>query len=100
MARRSADDHVTGKPKPRGPKRQYSRLGKRLAALDKRQSDIARVMGISQQSVSKKLRGEIYVTVAEIEMLAAHYGVPITHFFEDWTPPKRKIKPGRRRRGK
>ncbi len=72
--------------KKRGPKRLYNRLGKRIAALDERQSDIGRVLGICQQVVSRKLLGKIAVTVADLEKLARYYKVPMTYFFEDWQP--------------
>jgi len=99
MARRNEDEHVSPQGSKRGSNRQYSRLGKRIAALGKRQRDIARVLGVSQQTVSKKLLGQTGISVVDLEMLAVHYGVPMTYFFEDWTPPKRKLKPKRRRRG-
>ncbi len=96
MARRSADDHVTGRPKKRDSPGCYSRLAKRIAALDKRQSDLGRVLGVTQQTVSKKLLGETGVSIVDLEMLAVLYGVHISYFFEDWTPPTRKIRPKRR----
>ncbi len=72
--------------KKRGPKRLYNRLGKRIAALDERQSDIGRVLGICQQVVSRKLLGKTAVSVADLEKLAQYYKVPMTYFFEDWRP--------------
>ncbi len=102
MARLSADEHVTGKPKKRGSPGCYCRLGKRIVALGGKQRAIDRVLGVSQQTVSKKLLGQTGISIPDLEMLAVHYGVHISYFFEDWTPPKRKIRPrrrGARRRG-
>ena len=72
--------------KKRGPKRLYNRLGKRIAALDDRQSDLGRVLGISQQTISRKLLGQTSVTVADLEKFARHYKVHMRYFFEDWKP--------------
>jgi len=86
---------------PRGLSAHYVyRLGERIAELGGGQRDIARVLDVSQQTVSKKLRGETQVFVADLEMLAAHYGVHPSYFFEDWKPPKRKPRPKRRRPSK
>ena len=74
------------KGKRRGPKRLYNRLGKRIAALDERQSDIGRVLDICQQVVSRKLLGKTAVSVGDLEKLAQYYKVPMTYFFEDWLP--------------
>jgi transcriptional regulator with XRE-family HTH domain len=63
--------------------RAYTEIGKRIAALGKRQKHIARVLGVSQQSVSKKLRGGSAILLSDLEKLSAAYGVPLTFFFED-----------------
>jgi len=61
----------------------YTEVGRRIAALAKYQKHIARVLGISQQSVSKKLRGRAAILVSDLEKLSTVYGVPLTYFFED-----------------
>ena len=63
--------------------RSYTKIGKRISALGKRQRSIALVLGLSQQTVSRKLRGETAILVSDLEKLAEHYKVPITYFFED-----------------
>jgi transcriptional regulator with XRE-family HTH domain len=62
--------------------RAYSAVGKRIASLGKRQVAIAKAMKISQQTVSKKLRGECAILLSDLEKLAKHYEVPVTYFFE------------------
>ena len=69
-----------------GKVRVYTQLGKRIAALAGRQHGIAEVLGITQQSVSKKLRGATAILVADLERLAKHYNVPLTYFFEGEPP--------------
>jgi transcriptional regulator with XRE-family HTH domain len=61
----------------------YTEVGKRIAALGKRQKHIARVLGVRQQSVSKKLRGGSAILLSDLEKLSEAYGVPLTFFFED-----------------
>lgn len=60
----------------------YSKYGRRIAALAPTQADIARVLRVSQQTVSKKLRGECAIMVSDLEKLAKHFKVPMIHFFE------------------
>ena len=67
--------------------RAYTEVGKRIAALGKRQKHIARVLGVSQQTVSKKLRGETAILLSDLEKLGAHYKVPLTYFFEETPGP-------------
>jgi transcriptional regulator with XRE-family HTH domain len=67
--------------------RDYIRIGLRIAALGKRQRHIAAVLGVSQQTVSKKLRGETAILLSDLERLATHYSVPMTYFFEDDEAP-------------
>ena len=96
MVRRSASQHVTGRPKKRRSPERFSRLGKRIIALGDKQLAIGRILGVTQQTVSKKLLGETGISIVDLEMLAVHYDVHISYFFEDWTPPTRKIRPKRR----
>ncbi len=64
----------------------YTRLGERIAALARRQWELGDVLGVSQQTISKKLRGETAILVADLEKLARHYKVHMAYFFEDWRP--------------
>ena len=66
-----------------GKIRAYTQIGKRIAALAGRQQDIAEILGVTQQSISKKLRGDTAILVADLERLAEHFSVPLTYFFED-----------------
>ena len=68
--------------------RDYVLIGHRIVALGRRQRHIAAVLGVSQQTVSKKLRGETAILLSDIERLAAHYSVPMTYFFEDDAEPE------------
>ena len=62
-------------------KRQYTEMGRRIAGLAKNQSELAEVLGLTQQSVSGKLRGTIAITLTDIMTLAANYHVPQMFFF-------------------
>ena len=61
----------------------YTDIGHRIADLGTRQRKLAKVLRVSQQTVSKKLRGETAILLADFERLAAHYKVPMTFFFEE-----------------
>lgn len=63
--------------------RDYTAIGDRITTLGKRQREIAGVLGVSQQTVSKKLRGETAILLSDFEKIAAHYKVPLTYFFEE-----------------
>ncbi len=63
--------------------RDYTAIGDRITTLGRRQRQIADVLGVSQQTVSKKLRGETAILLSDLEKLGAHYKVPLTYFFEE-----------------
>jgi transcriptional regulator with XRE-family HTH domain len=63
--------------------RAYTAIGDRISTLGRRQREIASVLGVSQQTVSKKLRGETAILLSDLEKLGAHYKVPLTYFFEE-----------------
>ena len=63
--------------------RDYTEVGKRITALCGRQRVVARLLKVSQQTVSKKLRGETAILLPDLERLGAHYGIPLTYFFEE-----------------
>jgi transcriptional regulator with XRE-family HTH domain len=68
--------------------RAYTALGTRINEVGKRQQIIADAMGISQQTVSKKLRGETAVLVRDLEKLADHFELPMSYWFDgDGLPP-------------
>lgn len=60
----------------------YTAMGERIAGFGK-QYELARLLGVSQQTISKKLRGECAVSVSDLETLARRLHVPIGAFF-DW----------------
>ena len=62
--------------------RAYTAVGKRIASVGKRQHLIAKALKISQQTVSKKLRGETAILLSDLEKLSKYYKVPVTYFFE------------------
>ena len=67
--------------------RAYTAIGDRITTLGKRQREIAGVLRVSQQTVSKKLRGETAILLSDLEKLGAHYKVPLTYFFEETPGP-------------
>ena len=66
----------------------YTSLGERIAKLAHSQDEIARVLELTQQSISGKLRGEIAISLEDLRTLSDHYNVPMTYFFmsQDITP--------------
>ena len=58
----------------------YTPLGRKVGRLAKTQTELAQVLGLSQQSVSGKLLGKIAITLHDLEQLAAHYRVPLIYF--------------------
>jgi transcriptional regulator with XRE-family HTH domain len=62
--------------------RAYCKIGERIASLARTQTELGRVLGVAQQSVSKKLRGECAILLSDLEKLARHYDIPLTFFFE------------------
>ena len=63
--------------------RAYTAIGDRITTLGRRQRQIADVLGVSQQTVSKKLRGETAILLSDLQKLGAHYKVPLTYFFQE-----------------
>lgn len=61
----------------------YTKIGFRMAELGERQRKLAKVLRVSQQTVSKKLRGETAILLSDLERLASYYKVPLTYFFEE-----------------
>jgi transcriptional regulator with XRE-family HTH domain len=61
----------------------YTPLGRKIKALAKNQSEIAQVLGLTQQSISGKFCGKIAVSIDDLEKLSAHFDVPIVYFFMD-----------------
>jgi len=72
----------------------YTNIGSRIAQ-DRTQAQLAKMLGISQQTVSKKLRGETAILLSDLEKLAKKMKVSPAWFFEgyDGAPsafPKKK----------
>lgn len=47
------------------------------------QTRLGQIIGVSQSQVSERLNGRKDFTIHELELLAGHWDVPITHFFAD-----------------
>jgi transcriptional regulator with XRE-family HTH domain len=45
---------------------------------------VAKALGISQQTVSKKLRGETAILLSDLERIARKFKLPVTWFFEGY----------------
>mgnify|MGYP000901110202 CR=1 FL=1 len=56
-----------------------------LARRCLRQSDVARILGVGQPSVSLKLAGRVCLTATELARVARWLDVPIERFFEPLT---------------
>lgn len=65
---------------PRKPG-EYTELGRKIARLASSQNELAEILGLTQQSISGKLRGRIAISIDDLRSLAEHYAVPITYFF-------------------
>lgn len=62
--------------------RRYTVLGERIVSLaGNRQMPIANALDVSQQTVSKKLRGETAILVSDLEELAPAFGVDMDYWF-------------------
>lgn len=59
----------------------YTQLGQRIASLVQSQEEVARILNLTQQSVSGKLRGEIAISLEDLQRLAKHHDVPLSYFF-------------------
>lgn len=59
--------------------RKYTAVGKRIATLGT-QVKIAKALGISQQTISKKLRGETAIFLSDLQRLAKKFRVPLCFF--------------------
>jgi len=64
----------------RGVRGRYTPMGKRIAKFGP-QHVLAGFFGVSQQTVSKKLRGECVISVPDLERLARRLKIPIGAFF-------------------
>jgi len=64
----------------------YTEMGRRIAALAETQKPIARALGLTQQTASKKLNGHVVITVSELKKLAKAFKVPMAYFFEAGEP--------------
>ena len=62
----------------------YVRIGHRLATLGN-QRELAKALGVSQQTISKKLRGECAILLSDLETLARKFKKPMTWFFEEYS---------------
>jgi transcriptional regulator with XRE-family HTH domain len=57
-----------------------------LARLGLRHDDLAKILGISQPQISKRLAGTIGFEAAELVRIAAELNVPLARLVDDPTP--------------
>lgn len=71
-------ENAVGKKRKKKPRqvRKYTDDGHRIASLG-RQADLAKVLGVSQQTVSKKLRGEAGIFLRDLRKLAKKFRKPV-----------------------
>ncbi len=60
--------------------RKYTPIGRRIARFGP-QHKIARLLGVSQQTISKKCRGKIAIMLSDLETLAKKLDVALGVFF-------------------
>ena len=60
---------------------EYCAIGLKMARLAPCQDDLGKVLGVTQPTVSRKLRGGFKVTVPEVEKMAQAFDVPAIYFF-------------------
>ncbi len=60
--------------------RKYTPMGRKIAELSVNQAEIARILGLTQQSVSGKFTGKIAITVRDMEKLSTYFDVPMVYF--------------------
>jgi transcriptional regulator with XRE-family HTH domain len=49
-----------------------------------REVELAKALKVSQQTISKKLRGECAISVSDLETLARKFKRHMMWFFQDW----------------
>lgn len=59
-----------------------ARVRGRMAELDINQQEMARLLGISQAAISRRLSADVTFDVAELDVVAKHLGVSIRYFLE------------------
>ena len=62
----------------------YNAVGERIIKLGRRQIALAKLLDVSQQSVSKKLRGDVDWRVSELVHIAAQYEVTVSDLLEGY----------------
>ena len=67
--------------------RPYTSYGERIAALGT-QREIAKAMGLSQQTVSKKLQGETSIALHDLVKVADYFDVPPAYFLDGSGDPE------------
>lgn len=69
-------------PQPTPPLRASEAARRRVLASGERQPTLAKVLGISQAQVSRRLSGQVPFTLADLDKLAAHLGIPVAELLE------------------
>lgn len=55
-------------------------LGKKIYSLVKNQAELAKILDVTQQSISGKLNGKMAISLNDLELLAEAYDVPLIYF--------------------
>lgn len=58
----------------------HTPIGKKIYALAANQTELAKILGLTQQSISGKMNGKIAVTLKDLDLLSEAYDVPILYF--------------------
>lgn len=68
----------------------HTPIGKKIYALAANQAELAKILDLTQQSISGKLNGNIAITLKDLELLSAAYAVPLLYFVSgpDVTPAR------------
>lgn len=61
--------------------KQYTAVGRKISSIFKNQRDLSEVLGLTQQSISGKLRGATAISVADLEKISEFTGYPVAWFF-------------------
>ena len=60
--------------------KKHTPMGRKIAAIVGSQAEVAKVLGLTQQSISGKMTGKIAITVKDLEMLSTFYDIPMIYF--------------------
>ncbi|MBQ6904214.1 MAG: helix-turn-helix transcriptional regulator [Lachnospiraceae bacterium] len=59
----------------------YGKFKGFLASRGIKQSEVAELLGISQEAISMKIAGKMVFTLEQVRMICSHYGIRADEFF-------------------